>query len=99
MQQHTETATSGTATVERIVPRVYQMGAGVMFMTQDQPDRILALLTHAQVDVRDTTHIWCVVIAAGRNCALPAGSLVPLPRATEVIRLHVERPMQLVAVH
>lgn len=83
------------STVSRLVPRLGQVGVGKLFRTPADPDRILVLLSHSQVDVRDTSHIWCVVVAAGTSSAAVPGELVPLPRDIEVERLHLVRPMQL----
>lgn len=80
------------------VPQIQHMPAGQLFAVQDQPDRIFARLTHAQLDVADARDTWCVVIASNTGCPLLAGALCHFPRDTAVQPYNLAAPLQLSTV-
>lgn len=76
-------------------PRLHQMAAGQLFRAAPHADRVLARLTHAQLDVADATTIWCVVIAAKADAGVVPGELCPLPRDAIVESVRVVEPLRL----
>lgn len=52
---------------------------GQLFVISREPLDVLALLTHADVDVTDAKARWCVVVAAKPGSVHKPGSLLPLP--------------------
>lgn len=67
---------------------VGRISAGQQFVVDRTPVDVYALLTHANIDVRDARNRWCVVVAThepstkqiGEIVALDAGALVYLVR-------------------
>lgn len=67
---------------------------GDLFVLADKL-ALFAPLNHNQVDVVDTTHRWCVVIAAKSPEAGPPGKLVAIPCNTPMFKMKVIGGLQI----
>jgi hypothetical protein len=67
---------------------------GDLFVLADKL-ALFAPLNHQHVDVVDTTHRWCVVIAARTAEAGPPGKLVAIPCSTPMTKMRVIGGLQI----
>jgi hypothetical protein len=67
--------------------RLHHMKPGDLFLASPDRNRVLALLSHEQIDVRDAKDLWCVVMHAQPYTGTPPGSLIKLPHEAPVLRV------------
>ena len=75
-------------------PCVADMKPGEEFIAPGLCDSVLALLTHAQIDISDVEKIWCVIVASQSGSSDRVGAIVPLPRNAPVQRLQLAHAPQ-----
>ena len=64
--------------------RVIDMHPGEQFFVPGHSTSVVALLTHAQIDIRDVTRIWVVIVAAQTGSNDLVGSIFGVPHDAEV---------------
>jgi hypothetical protein len=63
------------------------MHPGEQFFVPGHSTSVVALLTHAQIDIRDVTKIWVVIIAAQVGSDDQPGAILGVPHDAEVTPL------------
>lgn len=64
--------------------RVIDMHPGEQFFVPGHSTSVCALVTHSQIDVRDVSRIWVVIVAAQTGSDDLVGSILGVPHDTEV---------------
>lgn len=64
--------------------RVIDMHPGEQFFVPGHSTSVCALLTHSQIDVRDVTRVWVVIVAAQTGSDDLVGSIFGVPHDAEV---------------